>query len=179
MKLDFYLTDSDMQHLEDRFKYTSNEDFLEFITALANERRLRMRADLMITNPASPLIKKLADVVSPTLGAIKHFACNRGWRKSSEFISEINSKKAKRKAEANLLQKAEAVTNPTKWFRSIKEGQVLNGKFESASKCKSVSSMLARWNHTEGIDSGIFISARYYWEIQVITIKALRRTDDD
>lgn len=175
MGIDFFLTDSDIEMLEQRYKVTATDDFVEFIGALANERRMRMRADLMITNPASPLIKRLSKVVTPTLGSIKHFASNRGWRKASEFISAMNSKKAKRKAEVNLAQKAEPVTNPTKWFRSIEEGQVLVGKFESANKCKSVSSMLARWNHTEGVDKGIFISARYYWDLQIVTIKGVRR----
>ena len=175
MRIDFFLTDKDLADLKLRYEVTSNVDFLKFITALANERRTRMRSDLMITNPASPLIAKLADVVSPTLSYIRHFASNRGWRKDPSYISDVNSKKAKKMHEKDLEERAVDITNTTEWFRSIKEGQILIGRFESVGKCKSVSSMLARWNHTEGIDHDLFISARYYWEVRIVVIRAMRR----
>lgn len=175
MITDIVLSPSDMAHLRVRFEVTSNNDFKKYFTAFVNERRLRMKSDLTITNPGSPLIAKLSTEFCPSIGVIKHFASNRGWKKTAEFLSAMNSKKAKRRIDVALQNKAELVTNPTKWFRSMVIGQTKVGKFETAGKCKSVSSMLARWNHTEGVDSGIFISARYYWDVQVISIKALRR----
>lgn len=175
MHIEFLLSSSDMEHLKLRYKETSNADFREFVNALANERRVRMKNDLMITNPTSPMIEKLSKPIFLTLPSIKHFANNRGWKKSSTFLSDMNSKKAKRKYSLDLEKKAVDVTNITKWLRSIKEGEVLVGRFETAGKCKSVSSMLARWNHTEGVDSGLFISARYFWEKRIVVIKGIRR----
>ena len=179
MGIDFLLTDNDLADLKLRYEVTSNVDFLQFITALANERRARMRSDLLITNPSSPLIAKLADVVKPTLRNIRHFASNRGWRKDPAYISKVNSKKARKMHERDLEARAVDITNTTGWFRSIKEGQTLIGRFESAGRCKSVSSMLARWNHTEGIDHDLFISAKYYWEKRIVVIKAMRRSKND
>jgi len=179
MITDIVLSPSDLTHLHVKFEVTSNDDFTKYFTAFVNERRLRMKADLTLTNPGSPLISKLSAEFCPTIGVIKHFASNRGWKKTAEFLSSMNSKKAKRRIDVALQKTAQPVNNPTQWFRSIKIGEVKVGKFESAGKCKSVSSMLARWNHTEGVDSGIFISAKYYWDVQVISIKALRRKDND
>lgn len=179
MVTDIVLTENDLTHLHIRFEVSTNEDFLKYFTAYVNERRLRMKADLTITNPASPLLKVLAIEFAHTLGKIKHFASNRGWKKTAEFLSAMNSKKAKRRIDAALVKRAEPVSNPTQWFRSMRIGEIKVGKFESFGKCKSVSSMLARWNHTEGVDSGIFLSARYYWDVQVISLTAQIRKDNE
>lgn len=175
MITDIVLSENDLSQLQTRFEVTSNADFLIFFSAYVNERRLRMKADLTLTNPSSPLISKLSKEFKPSLGVIKHYASNRGWKKNAEFLSAQNSIKAKRRIDVTMLKKAETIINPTKWFRTMAIGDVKIGKFESAGKCKSVSSMLARWNHTEGIDSGIFLSARYYWDVQVISLKAIKR----
>lgn len=172
---DFYLTDSDLKHLELKYRESKTSDFLEYFTALANERRIQMKADLMITNPTSSLIKKLSVEIRPSISSIKHYASRHKWRKSAKYLSGINRSKAIKKNHNDLVQKASYISNPTDWFRSINEGQTLIGKFDNPNKCKSISSMLARWNHTEGVVSGIFISAKYYWELSIITIKAIKR----
>jgi len=179
MVTDIVLSQNDLDHLQSKFEVSTNEDFKTYFTAYVNERRKKVKSDLSITNPTSPLISRLSAEFCPTIGVIKHFARNRRWRKASEFLSSMNSKKAKRRFDVELLNKAESVSNPTSWFRSIRIGQSRIGKFESASKCKSVSSMLARWNHTEGKDLGIFLSAKYYWDVAVISIKAKEAKSND
>lgn len=175
MITDIVLTDNNLTDLHNRFEVTSNEDFLKFFTAFVNERRLKAKADLMITNPTSPLMKVLSKEYNPNISSVKNFAKRHGWKKTAEFLSSLNSEKARRKVDVELSKRAESISNPTRWFRSMHIGDFKVGKFESAGKCKSVSSMLARWNHTEGVGSGIFISARYYWDLQIVTIKAMRR----
>lgn len=172
MITDIVLSQSDLDILQSRFEVSSNEDFKKYFTAYVNERRKRMKADLTITNPSSALIRRLNVEFSPTISKVKHFARMKGWKKNSDFLSSMNSKKAKHRFNIGIQKKAEIVDNITAWFRSLSIGQTSFGQFESASKCKSVSSMLARWNHTEGRDKGIFLSARYFWDVAVIAIRA-------
>ena len=170
--IEFILTESDIAELKKKYEVTETKDFLLYFTAKINDRRVQMKNDLLITNPSSPLINRLTRPIEPTINIVKHFARKRNWKKSVHFISYLNRNKATRKRDLNLTKDAKLVTNPTDWLRTIELGQTLVGKFDSMKKMKSVNSILVRWNHTEGSQLGMFISAKYFWDCQVIKITA-------
>ena len=173
--IDLILSESDFEELSERYKNSSNEEFLAYFAAFVNKRRIELRASLMRACPSSQLLAFLSKEYNPTKGQLKHIAKAKGWRKDVDFISAMNRKKASRKYEQQVTDKALPVSNITAWLRSVEIGQTRIGKFDDTKKCKSVSSILTRWNHTEGLDNNIFISARYFWDKGVIVIRGRRR----
>lgn len=176
--VNFVLTESDIAELKKKYEVTETQDFLRYFTAKVNSRRIQMKNDLLLTNPSSPLINRLSSPIEPTINTVKHFARKHKWKKAVHFISSLNRNKAVRKRDLDLAKDAKLVTNPTDWLRTIEIGQTLVGKFESMKKMKSVNSILVRWNHTEGTQLGMFISAKYFWDCQVIKITAKKEKCD-
>lgn len=173
--IDLLLSESDFEELAEKYSNSSNNEFLGYFAAFVNKRRIELRESLLRACPSSQLLAFLSEEYNPSKGQLKHIAKAKGWRKDMDFISSMNSKKASRKYEQLVTDKALPVTNITTWLRSVEIGQTSIGKFDDAKKCKSVSSILTRWNHTEGVDNNIFISARYFWDKGVVVIKGRRR----
>ena len=57
--------------------------------------------------------------------------------------------------------KAEKIVNRRAWFRSIRPGEVTNGKFKDYRALKSISVQLTDYNASDGKRNGVFVHASY------------------
>lgn len=173
------LTESDFLILKEKFSMMSNKEFCEYFNWYINDCRKNLLCTLQTTTPSSPLLKRYEKPFNISLASVKKFSASLGWYKKRLYISQINSKKAKKLQMQLMRLRAIDVTSPTEWFRNIAPGERSLGRFEDSGKCKSVSVLLHRWNKKEGREKGIFIYAKYYPEVSVVELTANNTTNQN